>query len=83
MVRFVPPDASGRTVVEVRAHDEPGVVYRLATTFARLGLDITLAKIATEKSQALDVFYVTEDGAALGAPRHREVELALLDALGR
>ena len=82
-VRFVPPDASGRTVVEVRTNDEPGVVYRLATTFARLGLDITLAKIATEKNQALDVFYVTEDGGPLGEARHREVELALLEALAR
>lgn len=83
MVRFVPPDPSRRTVVEVRANDEPGVVYRLATTFARLGLDITLAKIATEKNQALDVFYVTEEGGPLRESRHREVELALLEVLGR
>ncbi|MEX2467362.1 MAG: [protein-PII] uridylyltransferase [Gemmatimonadota bacterium] len=83
VVRFVPPDASGRTVLEVRTDDEPGVVYRLATTFSELGLDITLAKIATEKNQALDVFYVTEDGGPLGADRHPEVEKALLDALRR
>ena len=81
IVRFVQPDASGRTVVEVRADDEPGLVYRIATTLARLELDISLAKISTEKNQALDVFYVTDEGAPLGTERHREVERALLDAL--
>jgi len=81
-VRFVPPDASGRTVVEVRADDQPGVVYRIATTLSQLGLDISLAKISTEKNQALDVFYVTEEGAPLGRGRHDEIRGALMEALG-
>ncbi|MDZ7778841.1 MAG: [protein-PII] uridylyltransferase [Gemmatimonadota bacterium] len=83
LVRFVPPDRSNRTVLEVRADDEPGVVYRIAKTLAGLDLDIKLAKIATEKNQALDIFYVTEeDGSPLGADRRSEVESALLEALG-
>ncbi len=80
-VRFVEPDPSGRTVVEVRADDQPGVVYRIATTLARLGLDIGLAKISTEKNQALDVFYVTDGGEPLASTRHEEVRAALLEAL--
>lgn len=81
-VRFVPPDVSGRTLVEVRADDEPGLVYRIATTLTGLRLNITLAKLSTEKNQALDVFYVTDEGKPLGEERHAEIEAALLSALG-
>jgi [protein-PII] uridylyltransferase len=71
------------TVVEVRADDEPGLVYRITRALADLGLDISLAKIATEKSQALDVFYVTDgSGRALSAGDLQRVEVALLEALG-
>lgn len=82
LVRFVPPDTLGRTAVEVRADDEPGLVYRIATTLASLDLDIALAKIATEKHQALDVFWVTDgSGRPLPDERHAEVERALVAAL--
>jgi [protein-PII] uridylyltransferase len=83
VVRFEASDAGERTVVEVRADDEPGLVYRIAGTLAQLGFNISLAKIATEKSQALDVFYVTHaDGRALDAHELPGVEAALLAALG-
>jgi [protein-PII] uridylyltransferase len=69
-------------VVEVRAEDEPGLVYRIAATLAALGLDISFAKIATEKTQALDVFYVTDtEGRKLAPGRLAAVEAALLEAL--
>jgi UTP:GlnB (protein PII) uridylyltransferase len=46
------------------------------------GLDIALAKIATEKSHALDVFYVNGPGGAkLDAEECLRVEAALLVAL--
>ena len=67
------------TVVEIRADDEPGLVYRITGTLAALGCDITFAKIATAKSQALDVFYVTDtSGRALPASEQPRVELALV-----
>lgn len=81
-VRFEEPDALGRTPIEVRADDEPGLLYRIASTFATLGLNISAAKAATEKSQALDVFYVEgTGGTTLPASRHAEVRAALLEAL--
>ena len=63
------------TVVEVRAVDRPGLAWTIADTLARLGLDITFAKIATAKALALD------HGAALArhgsydpaGPEHRGV----------
>lgn len=70
------------TVVEVRADDQPGLVYRIARTLSALGLNIALAKVATEKSQALDVFYVSErEGGKLGSQRAADVERALGEAL--
>ena len=79
-VRFDTPDALGRTVIEVRADDEPGLLYRITTCLSKLGLDISFAKIATEKNQALDVFYVS-DGHSLGPADLSRIETALLEAL--
>jgi [protein-PII] uridylyltransferase len=52
--------AGSCTLVEVHAIDEPGLAYKIASALAAMGLDIVCAKIATEKSDALDVFYVTD-----------------------
>jgi [protein-PII] uridylyltransferase len=83
VVRFEDADdGKGGTVIEVRADDEPGLVYRIAATLAELGMDISLAKIATEKNQALDVFYVSNaEGTALSTGEQAAVERALVDAL--
>jgi [protein-PII] uridylyltransferase len=72
--------ASATTVVEVRAADEPGLAYRIAAALAACGLDIRHARIATEKADALDVFYVTD---AEGRKLDEAATLALTDALRR
>ena len=48
------------TVVEVKARDRVGLLYRLTRALARQGLNIATAKIATDRDQALDAFYVTD-----------------------
>lgn len=51
------------TIVEVYAHDRPGLLYDITRHLSSLGLDIILAKITTEIDQAADIFYVLgEDG---------------------
>ena len=81
-VQFDSVQGGGPTVIEVRADDEPGLVYRIANTLTSLGLNIVLAKIATEKSHALDVFYVAAgSGAGLSQEAIPAVEEALLAAL--
>jgi [protein-PII] uridylyltransferase len=46
------------SVVEVRAPDQVGLLYRIAAGLRELDLDIHHAKIATFADAALDVFYV-------------------------
>jgi [protein-PII] uridylyltransferase len=82
-VRFDLEASSTATVVEVRAPDQPGLAYTLAHTLSGLGLDLSFARIATEKALALDVFYVTDaEGRKLAPEARAGVEKALLLALG-
>jgi [protein-PII] uridylyltransferase len=81
-VRFDSEASAQSTVVEVRTEDQLGVLYRISSTLAALGLDIHVAKIATEKSAALDIFYVTSgQGGKLGAEEMAQVGARLLETL--
>lgn len=50
------------SVVEIRAADQPGLLYMMATAISQLGLDIGTAKITTWAGKAEDAFYVTDNG---------------------
>ncbi|HKS43377.1 MAG TPA: ACT domain-containing protein, partial [Blastocatellia bacterium] len=81
-VKFDSETSPSGTVIEVRAEDEPGLAYKIASAIAALSLSITFAKITTEKSHALDVFYITDArGQKLNMGEMQTVELALLEAL--
>ena len=72
------------TLIEVHAIDEPGLAYKIASVLANLGLEIVCARIATEKSDALDVFYVTDrDGLTLSDEMTKSVERTLTNELAR
>ena len=47
-----------RIIVEIQAHDKIGLLYQLVRTISDHGFDITFARINTERSIALDTFYV-------------------------
>lgn len=47
-----------RTIVEVQARDQLGLLYRLARTISDHGFDITFARIGTERGVAIDTFYI-------------------------
>jgi [protein-PII] uridylyltransferase len=82
-VRFDQEASAVATVVEVKAPDQPGLVYTLARTLAEERIDITSARIATAKALALDVFYVRDaQGRKLDPETMARVEGALLKALG-
>jgi [protein-PII] uridylyltransferase len=50
-----------RTIVEVQARDQLGLLFRLAKTISDHGFDITFARIGTERGMAIDTFYIESD----------------------
>jgi [protein-PII] uridylyltransferase len=48
------------TVIDVTTQDRLGLLYLITTTLFTLGINIHLAKVSTEATRAIDVFYVTD-----------------------
>ncbi|HEX7512233.1 MAG TPA: [protein-PII] uridylyltransferase, partial [Candidatus Methylomirabilis sp.] len=71
------------TVIDIRAQDRLGLLYVIASTLSGLDVDVSLAKIATEVDQAMDVFYVTEkDGHKVAEPERMDaIRQALVHAI--
>jgi [protein-PII] uridylyltransferase len=69
------------TVVEVRAADRPGLLYRLGRALALMGVSVRGARVVTLGAEAVDVFYL-QDGAgrSLDTATRREVVRLLTDA---
>jgi [protein-PII] uridylyltransferase len=79
-------DASASaTVVEVRAPDAVGVLYRITRALADCDLDVRTAKVSTLGHEVVDAFYVRDaSGAKVTDPQHlAEVERAVLAELAR
>ncbi|HEX2685419.1 MAG TPA: [protein-PII] uridylyltransferase [Kofleriaceae bacterium] len=73
-------DSTHATIVEVSTRDRVGVLYAITQTLADLGLDISLAKVATEGEKVADVFYVTRRGRRLTDDIERSALVARLSA---
>ena len=79
-VTLVDDASSTATVVEVRAHDEPGLLWRIGRALGECGLSLRAARVETLGAEAVDVFYVTgPDGGLLTDPelRKRTVKVVL------
>jgi [protein-PII] uridylyltransferase len=82
-VHFDNEASETRTVVEIETEDRIGLLYTISQVFSELDLDITAAKISTEKGAAIDTFYLRElDGDKITSPdRHRAIERKLKSAI--
>ncbi len=56
------------TIIDVFAHDRPGLLYTITRTLSQRGLTIARAKISTEATRAIDSFYVRCGEGKLVAP---------------
>jgi [protein-PII] uridylyltransferase len=77
-------DASDtRTVIEIETEDRIGLLYTISQTLTELALDISAAKICTERGAAIDSFYVRElsGGKILAPERRHAIERKLLHAI--
>ncbi|MCF7688119.1 MAG: [protein-PII] uridylyltransferase [Cephaloticoccus sp.] len=60
-----------RTIVEIQARDQIGLLFRLAKGISDQGFDITFARIGTERGIALDTFYIVSSDSASPADNDR------------
>jgi [protein-PII] uridylyltransferase len=80
-VEFNDEASSHSTLMEVVAQDLPGLLRALSLTLAAHGHNIEVALVDTEGETAIDVFYLTYEGAKLEKQQQRSLRAALLHAM--
>jgi [protein-PII] uridylyltransferase len=70
----VPGASHVSTVLEVRSHDEPGLLHRIGVAVASAGAGVRAAVVGTLGAEAVDVLYLTGlDGRPLPGDEARAV----------
>ena len=84
-IRFDNTVSDDRTLIEIETEDRLGLLHAISQTFAEQRLDISAARIVTERGAAVDSFYVREiDGGQINLlARQAAIELALRAAIGQ
>lgn len=82
-IRFDNEASDTRTLIEIETEDRLGLLYAISQTFTELALDISGARIVTERGAAIDSFYVCElDGGKVeNAARQLFIEDRLRSAI--
>ncbi|HMP82150.1 MAG TPA: [protein-PII] uridylyltransferase [Verrucomicrobiota bacterium] len=63
-----------RTLIEVETEDSIGLLHTIVQALAELDVDISTARICTEKGAAIDTFYVQEvGGGKIQSPERQQV----------
>ncbi|MEY2427234.1 MAG: [protein-PII] uridylyltransferase [Verrucomicrobiota bacterium] len=82
-IRFDNDASETRTLIEIETEDRIGLLYLISQTLSELDLDISTARICTEKGAAIDTFYIgeLEGGKILAPERQRSIERKLRHAI--
>jgi [protein-PII] uridylyltransferase len=80
-VEFDDEASSHSTLLEVIAQDTTGLLRALSLTLAAQGCNIEVALVDTEGETAIDVFYLTRNGAKLDKDEKQALRDALLQAM--
>ena len=70
------------SLVEIVAEDRPGLLYDLTQALSSSGLNIEVVLIDTEAHKAMDVFYVTFEGARVPIGMQPDIRKKLLEVCG-
>jgi [protein-PII] uridylyltransferase len=71
-IHFDNESSDTRTLIEIETEDHLGLLYAISQTFAILDVDVTGARIVTERGAAIDNFYARElDGGKIESPARR------------
>ncbi|MEU9129141.1 [protein-PII] uridylyltransferase [Kitasatospora sp. NPDC048540] len=82
VVAVAPGASRSATILEVRAHDAPGLLHRIGRALDAAGVRVRTAHVSTLGADAVDAFYVTDPaGRALSTERAREVAREVQQAL--
>jgi [protein-PII] uridylyltransferase len=74
--------ATDATIIEVRSHDRPGLLFRIGAGITQSRVDIRSAIVTTLGAEAIDTLYVTEiSGGPLSEQRAQEVATRLIHLL--
>jgi [protein-PII] uridylyltransferase len=74
--------ATDATIIEVRSHDRPALLFSIGDAIRRCNIDIRAAIVTTLGAEAIDTLYVTEvGGGALTQDRARQVAAELTQSL--
>ncbi|MEV7179494.1 [protein-PII] uridylyltransferase [Kitasatospora sp. NPDC093679] len=83
VVSVAPGASLSATILEVRAHDAPGLLHRIGRALDAAGVRVRTAHVSTLGADAVDAFYVTDaEGQPLAADRAAQVAGAVQEALG-
>lgn len=84
-IQFDNHTSERRTIIDIDTEDRVGLLYFIATALAEFELDLSLAKISTERGAAIDSFYVKDaKGEKIrDAETQRQITRQLLNAIAK
>ncbi len=85
VILFDTDNSPNRTIIDIQAEDRVGLLYDISQALAALNVNLSLAKISTDKGAAIDSFYASEKNGdkILDPERQRAIKHKLRQAIQR